>query len=33
MVRSLLPLRSAIARGEISERRLAQISGNWLALV
>jgi len=32
VTQSLLPLESAIRRGKVSERRLAQASGHWLAL-
>jgi gamma-glutamylcyclotransferase (GGCT)/AIG2-like uncharacterized protein YtfP len=32
VARSLLPLCSALARGEVSERRLAQVSGSWVTI-
>jgi gamma-glutamylcyclotransferase (GGCT)/AIG2-like uncharacterized protein YtfP len=32
VVRSLLPLWSALERGEVSERRLAQVSGSWVTI-
>jgi len=33
MVSSLLPLREALSRGVLSERKLAQASGNWTAII
>jgi gamma-glutamylcyclotransferase (GGCT)/AIG2-like uncharacterized protein YtfP len=32
VARSLLPLWSALERGEVSERRLAQVSGSWVTI-